>query len=131
MSSDNVRDHLRHLLESHSWETEQAENPEFKVFVLKNEEDKQFFEQGKKWFLRDLVKVAQDLNRKIDANKSLEISDENLQVWDYDVQDFKSVIIRVVKLKPHLLMGGEQIQIFEGEPSKKETSEQIERSEPT
>ncbi len=44
----------------------------------------QYFEQGKKWFIRDLMKVAEDLSRKVDPAKSLDFNDENLQVWDYD-----------------------------------------------
>lgn len=73
------------------------------VFIMKNEEDLHEYEQGEKWFIRDLVKMADELGQRIDQSQALDICDDNLQVWDYQSQNFKTVIVRTVRLKPNLI----------------------------
>ena len=33
----------------------------------------------------------------------MDICNDNLQVWDYQVQDFRTVIVRTVRLRPNLI----------------------------
>lgn len=67
LNQGKVRDQLNKLLESHSWESEkmkQGEGPlgkDVAVFIIKNEDDLNEYAQGEKWFLRDLVKMSDDL----------------------------------------------------------------------
>ncbi len=109
IDSSKVRDRLNKLLESHSWESEQIKEgeemkaAEIAVFIIKSQEDQEEYQQGEKWFLRDLVKMADELGQKIDPKQALDICDDNLQVWDYQVQNFKTVIVRTVRLKSDLI----------------------------
>ena len=47
--------------------------------------------------------MADELGQKIDPKQALDICDDNLQVWDYQVQNFKTVIVRTVRLKSDLI----------------------------
>ena len=54
-------------------------------------------------FLEDFIKVYREAGRKkfnkSEAMDRMEIEDANLQVWDYKVQEFKSVVIRTVRIR--------------------------------
>ena len=97
---------------------------------MKNEEDFHEYDQGEKWFLRDLVKLADDLGQRIDQSQALDICDENLQVWDYQSQNFKTVIVRTVHLNPDLIGPTEPAPSKEEEELERELEPQTEVENP-
>ena len=48
----------------------------------------------------------------------MDICEDNLQVWDYQVQDFRTVIVRTVRLRPNLIP-----------PTEPEVSQEVEELE--
>ena len=60
----------------------------------------------------------------------MDICDDNLQVWDYQVQDFRTVIVRTVRIRPNLLAPTEPPVSLEEEGVEKELDPQPEVENP-
>ncbi len=60
----------------------------------------------------------------------MDICEDNLQVWDYQVQDFRTVIVRTVRIRPNLLAPTEPPVSLEEEELEKELEPQAEVENP-
>lgn len=109
---------------------DRSKEREIAIFIMKNEEDLGQYEQGEKWFIRDLKKLSEELGQPINTTGALQICDDNLQVWDYQAQDFKTVIVRTVHLRSNLIGPTEPPMSKEEEELEKELEPQPEVQKP-